>query len=205
MFEWVTNLIAQFGYAGVAFLMFLENLVPPVPSELIMPLAGFVASQGELAHWAVLTAGTAGSFAGALFWFIVGRRIGEERLRKFVDRHGKWVTLSCEDLDQANEWFRRHGAASVFIGRLIPGVRTFISVPAGISSMPLPKFVVYTVAGTLVWTAVLMFAGHVLRENYELVSDYIGVISNAVLVLFAAGLAWRYFRQWRQRLAESTS
>jgi membrane protein DedA with SNARE-associated domain len=205
MFEWVTNLIAELGYGGVALLMFLENLVPPVPSELIMPLAGFVASQGELAYWAVLLAGTTGSFAGALFWFLVGRRIGEQRLRRFVDRYGKWVTLTCEDIDQATEWFRRHGAASVFVGRLIPGVRTFISVPAGLSSMPLLVFSAYTIAGTVTWTGALMFAGHLLRENYSVVGDYIGVLSNVIFAAFAAALAWRYVQQWRHRNAAPTS
>lgn len=199
MFEWITRLIAQFGYGGVALLMFLENLVPPIPSELIMPLAGFVASTGEMRHWIVLLAGTAGSFAGALLWFLIGRRVGEHRLRSFVRKHGKWVTLTCRDLDQANAWFQRHGPVSVFLGRLVPGVRTFISVPAGFSSMPVLQFCVYTLAGTVVWTAVLLFAGHLLRENYERVADYIGVLSNIVLSGFAVTLVWRYVRQWRRR------
>jgi membrane protein DedA with SNARE-associated domain len=199
MFEWITELMAQFGYGGVALLMFLENLVPPIPSELIMPLAGFVASTGDLAYWGVLVAGIAGSFAGALLWFLAARRIGEQRLRRFVDQYGKWVTLTCRDLDAASDWFERHGPVSVFVGRLVPGVRTFISVPAGFSSMSALQFSVYTLLGTVVWTSILLFAGHLLRENYSLVADYIGVLSNVVLALFASALAWRYVQQWRHR------
>ena len=203
MFEWVTALIAHLGYGGVALLMFLENLVPPIPSELIMPLAGFVASQGEMRHGAALAAGTTGSFAGALLWFLAARRVGDRRLRSFVRKHGKWVTLTCRDLDQANEWFHRHGPASVFLGRLIPGVRTFISVPAGLSAMPLGTFCAYTLLGTVSWTAALLFAGHILKANYELVSDYIGFLSSAVMALFVLTLVWRYFRQWQHRNDET--
>ena len=199
MFDWITGLIARMGYFGVAMLMFLENLVPPVPSELIMPLAGYVASKGEMQHMFALIAGTVGSFAGAYLWFYAARRIGERRLRRFVQKHGKWVALSCRDINQANDWFHRHGAMSVFVGRLIPGVRTFISVPAGLSDMSPLAFSFYTLLGTVLWTGLLLLAGHILRENFELVSDYVGVLSNAVFAIFAATVIWRYIQQWRHR------
>jgi membrane protein DedA with SNARE-associated domain len=199
VFDWITGLIARMGYLGVAMLMFLENVVPPIPSELIMPLAGFVASKGEMRHVLALIAGTLGSFAGAYLWFYGARRIGERRLRRFVQKHGRWVALSCRDIDQANEWFRRHGAVSVFVGRLIPGVRTFISVPAGLSNMSPLVFSFYTLLGTVLWTGLLLFAGHILRENFGLVSGYVGVLSNVVFAIFAATVAWRYIQQWRRR------
>jgi membrane protein DedA with SNARE-associated domain len=199
VFDWITGLIARMGYFGIAMLMFLENVVPPIPSELIMPLAGFVASKGEMRHVFALIAGTAGSFIGAYLWFYAARRIGERRLRRFVYKYGKWVALSCADIDVANHWFQRRGAIAVFIGRLIPGVRTFISVPAGLSSMSALKFSFYTLLGTVLWTGLLLLAGHILRENFELVSGYVGVLSNVVFAIFAATLVWRYVQQWRRR------
>jgi membrane protein DedA with SNARE-associated domain len=203
VFEWITQLIASIGYAGVAILMLLENVIPPIPSELIMPLAGFVASGGGMSHAGAWSAGAGGSFAGAYFWFIVGRRVGQRRLRKLVRQYGRWVTLSCDDLDRAQEWFGRHGPASVFIGRLIPGVRTFISVPAGMSGMSALQFSSYTMLGTALWTGALLLAGHVLRASYGSVSHYIGLVSNIVFGLLAAALAWRYFQQWRHRNDET--
>jgi membrane protein DedA with SNARE-associated domain len=199
VFDWITGLIARMGYFGIAMLMFLENVVPPIPSELIMPLAGFVASKGEIRHVFALIAGTVGSFVGAYLWFYAARRIGERRLRRFVREYGKWVALSCRDIDVAKDWFQRHGPTSVFIGRLIPGVRTFISVPAGLSSMSALKFSFYTLLGTVLWTGLLLLAGHILRENFELVSGYVGVLSNIVFAIFAATLVWRYVQQWRHR------
>jgi membrane protein DedA with SNARE-associated domain len=116
--------------------MLLENVFPPIPSVLIMPLAGFVARKGNVSFWGAVAAGSLGSLAGAVFWYIVGRALGGERLRNWVERHGRWLSLSCESLDHAEDWFRRRGAASVFLGRLAPGVRTFISIPAGVYRMP---------------------------------------------------------------------
>ena len=119
MFEWITSVIARLGYVGVAALTFLENLFPPIPSELVIPLAGFVAAQGDLRLSLVIVMGSVGSLAGALVWYAIGTRVGEQRLRKWVNRHGRWLTLSAEDLDRAQQWFQRHGAAAVFFGRLI--------------------------------------------------------------------------------------
>jgi membrane protein DedA with SNARE-associated domain len=197
--DWISQLIATLGYAGIALLMLLENVVPPIPSEVIMPLAGYVASQGQLNTAGVIAAGSAGSFVGAVLWFWIARRYGAKRLRDFVERHGKWVTLECEDIDKANDWFRRHGKSSVFIGRLIPGVRTFISVPAGFSDMSTPLFFAYTAAGTILWNSVLVWAGHLLQANYAAVKGVTTPVSTAVFVLLGAALAWRYFHQWRKR------
>ncbi len=142
MFNWITTVISSFGYAGVAALAFLENLFPPIPSELIIPLAGFVAANGRLRLDVVIGAASIGSLAGAFLWYQIGRRVGEPRLRTWVDRHGKWLTLSGRDLDRAQEWFQRHGRAVVFFGRLVPGLRTFVSLPAGFAGMPVGTFLV---------------------------------------------------------------
>jgi len=197
VFEWITSVIARFGYAGVAALTFLENLFPPIPSELVIPLAGFVAAQGDLRLRWVIVMGSVGSLAGATVWYEVGKRVGEQRLRKWVARHGRWLTLSADDLDRAQHWFQRHGAAAVFFGRLIPGVRTFVSLPAGFSSMPLVPFLIYSALGTAMWTAALAYAGVVLQANFLLVGDYIDISTNIVLVAGGLMLVRRYIRCWK--------
>src|SRR4051794_21003899 len=164
MFDWITGIVRQGGYSGVFLLMLAENIVPPIPSELIMPLAGFTAARRELSITLVIVAGTAGSVAGALFWYHVGRRLGLDRLKRFASRHGRLLTLSPEDVDRAHGWFERHGAKAVFFGRLVPTVRTLISVPAGINGMPLPSFLTWSVLGTGLWTALLAGAGHLLQS-----------------------------------------
>ena len=199
MFEWITNTVRSFGYAGVAFLTFLENLFPPIPSELVIPLAGFVAAGGDVTLWGVVAAGSAGSLAGAALWYEVGRRVGEQRVRRWVDRSGKWLTLSAEDVDRAGSWFRRHGAAAVFIGRLVPGVRTFVSLPAGFASMPRGHFLLYSAAGTAIWTGALAYAGVILEANFAAVGDYIGAATNVLVAVLAVLLVRRYIRCWRAR------
>ena len=197
MFEWITGVIARFGYLGVASLTLLENLFPPIPSELVIPLAGFVAARGDLHLGMVIAMASVGSLAGATVWYEVGRRIGEQRLRAWVGRHGKWLTLSAQDVDRAQHWFQRHGRAAVFFGRLIPGVRTFVSLPAGFSSMPFAAFLGYSALGTVLWTAALAYAGVVLQANYTAVSNTIDVATNVLLAVFAIVLARRYVRCWK--------
>jgi len=197
MFEWITRVIARLGYVGVAMLTFLENVFPPIPSELVIPLAGFVAAEGTLHIGLVIATGTAGSLAGAVAWYAVGRRIGEHRLRAWVDRRGKWLTLSAKDVDRSQEWFRRHGGAAVFLGRLMPGVRTFVSLPAGFTAMPLVPFLLYSALGTALWTAALAYAGMVLQANFTLVGDYINVATNLLLALLVLMLVRRYVQCWR--------
>ena len=199
MFQWVTAIIGRLGYVGVATLTFLENVFPPIPSELVIPLAGFVAAQGDLRLSLVIAAGTAGSLLGAAVWYWLGRRIGEHRFRAWVGRHGMWLTLSVGDLDHAQQWFRRRGNAAVFLGRLIPGVRTFVSLPAGFTAMPLTPFLLYSALGTLLWTTALAYAGIVLHANFTVVGDYLDIVTNVLLGLFALILVRRYMKCWNER------
>jgi membrane protein DedA with SNARE-associated domain len=186
MLDWVTNIISSFSYLGIGFLMFLENIFPPIPSELIMPLAGFTVTQGKLNMQFVILAGSLGSVFGALPWYYVGKLMGEERLRSWIDKYGKWLTLSGKDIDKSKKWLDKYGKATVFFGRLIPGVRTFISVPAGIEKMPLIPFLLYSFAGSLIWTAILTYAGFLLGDNYQQVEKYIKPIS--VIVFASIGI-----------------
>ena len=203
MFDWITQIVVGLGYIGIAALTFLENVFPPIPSELVIPLAGFVAAQGELRLDLVIVMASIGSLAGATVWYVIGKRIGERRLRAWVDRHGKWLTLSANDLDRAQDWFRRHGAAAVFVGRLIPGVRTFVSLPAGFSNMPLAPFLMFSALGTAIWTAVLAYAGVLLQANFTRVGDYIDVVVNVLLAVGAVFLLRRYIRCWKSSLQSS--
>jgi membrane protein DedA with SNARE-associated domain len=197
MFEWIASVIEALGYASVAALTFLENVFPPIPSELVIPLAGFVSADGRLRLSLVIAAASIGSLAGTSAWYAIGRRIGERRLRAWIERHGKWLTLSPTDVDRAQQWFRRHGNASVFFGRLVPGVRTLVSLPAGFTRMPFARFLLYSALGTVLWTAALAYAGVVLQANFTIVGDYLNLATNALLVLLAVLLARRYVRCWK--------
>jgi membrane protein DedA with SNARE-associated domain len=165
----------------------------------VIPLAGFVAAGGDVTVWGVIVAGSIGSLAGATLWYEIGRRVGERRVRRWVDRFGKWLTLGAEDVDRAAGWLQRHGASAIFIGRLVPGVRTFVSLPAGFASMPRGRFLLYSAVGTAIWTGALAYAGVVLQANFAVVGDYISAATNVVLAVCAALMVRRYIRRWRTR------
>ena len=191
MFDWITALVSQTGYAGIALLMLAENVFPPIPSELIMPLAGFTAARGELSLVGVIVSGTLGSVAGALVWYEIGRRVGVERLRRLAARHGRWLTMAPEDLDRAVAWFRRHAGLAVLVGRLIPAVRTLISVPAGVAAMRLPVFVAWTALGTAMWTALLAGTGYLLEAGYAQVAEWLNPVTNVIVAAIVLGYAYR--------------
>lgn len=191
MYAFVTGVMDQAGYLGIAFLMLLENVFPPIPSELIMPLAGFRAARGDLHPLGVLLAGSAGSLAGAWFWYEVGRWIGDERLKRWAARHGRWLTLAPAEVDQATAWFRRHCHVAVLFGRLVPTVRTLISVPAGVARMGMQKFLLYSAIGTVAWTGFLLAGGYLLADRYGEVERWLNPVSNAVLVVL---VAWYLYR-----------
>jgi membrane protein DedA with SNARE-associated domain len=204
MFGWITGVIERLGYAGIAALTFLENVFPPIPSEVVIPLAGFVAARGTLRIEIVIAAAFVGSLAGTTAWYALGRRVGQARLKHWVARHGRWITLGPRDLERADLWFRSHGSWAVCVGRMVPGVRTLISLPAGFTAMPVTRFLVYSAIGTLAWTALLAAAGMILQANFERVRDYIDVVSNVVVAVFVAVLAFRYIRCWREAASRPT-
>ena len=191
MLESIINTINSFGYIGIAFLMALENIFPPIPSELIMPLAGFTASQGKLEFLPVVIAGTIGSVLGASPWYFLGRYWGLRRTKKIADKYGKWLTVSGEDVEKAKLWFDRRGYIATGVGRLVPGIRTYISIPAGISRMPLLPFLIYSTVGSFIWVALLTYGGYILGENYDKVSAYLKPVSIIVLIsVLAFSIYW---------------
>ncbi|MEB3171717.1 MAG: DedA family protein [Synechococcaceae cyanobacterium] len=177
------------GYGAIALVMLLENVIPPIPSELVMPLAGFLIQQGRLQLLPVLLAGLLGTVLGAWFWYGVGRLINEQRLEHWLARHGRWLGLRVEDLARSRRWFSRHGVAVVFWGRLIPGVRTFVSLPAGIELMPQALFLAWTTAGSLLWLLCLTLAGQALGTGYGRVAGLIKPFARILGVLLAVALA----------------
>ena len=182
MFDFITEFMQSGGYLAVFALMALENIFPPIPSELIMPFAGFVAARGDLNVIGVLVAGTAGSVAGALPWYYAGKVYGKERLEAFADKHARWMTVTHGDIEHAMESFEKHGRKVVLLGRLIPAIRTLISVPAGLAKMPMGQFLLYSTVGSLVWTGVLTGAGYLLESQYERVAEYVDPVSKAILI-----------------------
>lgn len=194
MFNSFVDIVSQGGYLGVFLLMLAENVFPPIPSELIMPLAGFVSARGDLNIVLVILAGTAGSVAGALPWYYAGALFGRDRLKRMANSYGRWLTVSSVDIDAASLWFARHGAAAVFFGRLIPAIRTLISVPAGIVNMPLLPFLAYSTIGSLIWTALLAVTGYLLQSQYALVEQYVDPVSKGVLIAVIAIYVYRFIR-----------
>jgi len=158
---------------------------------VILPLAGYTAAQGRGSLWVVVIAGTLGSAAGAILWYYVGRWIGIDRLKRFASRHGRWLTLTADEIDHVDRWFDRYGRWAVLFGRMVPGVRTLISVPAGVSGMPLGPFLLSTLAGSAIWTVILVLAGYELGERYNQVASVIEPVSNAVLLLAVIWYLWR--------------
>lgn len=191
MFDLIVRFIADYGYIAVFALMAVENIFPPIPSELIMPLAGFTAASGELNLLAVLLAGTAGSVAGTGPWYYAGRLYGKERLRQLAERHGRWLTLKAEDIDRALNAFRKHGRKAVLFGRLVPAVRTLISVPAGIAEMTLARYLIYSAIGSLLWAGLLTGAGFALEAQYDTVARYLDPVSKGIVGLLAATYLYR--------------
>lgn len=196
MATWIIETINTLGYAGIFLLMLLESVFPPIPSELIIPFAGFSAASGTLDFWLVLLSATAGAVTGMLPWYFIGRIFGLGRVRSLADRYGRWLTLNAEEVDTATAWFRRFGPIIVLVGRLIPLIRTLISIPAGLARMPLWRFVAFSTLGAFAWNAILVGAGFILAEHYELVETWLDPGTTIVLGLVVLVYLYRLVR-WR--------
>jgi membrane protein DedA with SNARE-associated domain len=191
MNSWVMHLIEQSGYLGVGFLMFLETVFPPIPSEVVMPVAGVTAARGKLELSLVILSGSAGAMLGNLFWYFAARALGYDRLKPFVRKHGKWLTVNWREVQRAHDWMDRHGVAFVLLGRLVPTVRSLVSIPAGLLEMRFRTFFVASSLGTIAWTALLAGAGFRLRSDFEQVDQFVAPVSNAVLAAIVILYVWR--------------
>ena len=191
MSDWVIRLIEQSGYLGVGFLMFLETIFPPIPSEVIMPVAGMAAAQGKMSFAWVVASGTSGAMLGNIVWYLAARALGVQRLEPIIRRYGRWITMTWSEVERAQIWFRRNGVFFVFLGRLLPTVRSLVSIPAGLLKMRFKTFFIASTVGTAGWTALLASAGYKLRENFTEIDQYIGTASNAIIAVLVIGYVWR--------------
>ena len=198
--EWIISVMEQLGYFGIALLMFLDNVFPPIPSEVIMPSAGYTASQGQLLLVGVIIAGSIGSILAAALLYWLGYCCKQERLFSFIDKYGKYLFIKTEDVKKSLTWFEQYGHRIVFFGRMIPAVRSLISIPAGMSHMPFWKFILYSSLGTIIWTTFLACVGFYLGENQALMQKLLSQISYIILGIAAIFILWLvYHRKQRQK------
>ncbi len=180
---WVENIISTMGYPGLYMVMFLENVFPPIPSEVVLPLAGSLTLTGKFSIPVITIVGMLGSLTGAFLFYGLGKWLGESRVRQIMEKYGKYALLSTDDLDKSLEWFDKYDDWVIFFSRMVPIVRSLISIPAGIASMNFAKFSLYTILGTALWSFVLSFGGRLLGEQWPLIADFINTYQNVVLVL----------------------
>ena len=191
MSEWIKSIIQTIGYPGIISLMFIENVFPPIPSELIMPFAGYIAGEGSLNIFGVIAAGSCGAVIGALPLYYLGQKVGEEKLIEWANKYGRWLLLSGKDIERASDWFDRHGTTTVFLCRLVPGLRSLISIPAGIQNMNIGLFLLLTTAGTVIWSTLLTWLGYELGTRYEVVGEYLDPIS---YIVFGGFILWYAYK-----------
>ena len=190
-----------FAYFVIGFAMFLENIVPPIPSEIIMPLGGYFVYQGSLNFYVLVFFGTVGTLMGSLPWYLIGRALNEERISRFLDNKGKILGITSLDLSRSRKWFDQYGTLLIFWGRLVPGIRTLISVPAGIELMPLGTFLIWTSLGTVIWVSALTAAGYFFGENYQNISLYLDdlkIFLKPIIALLLVFLFIKYLRKYKK-------
>ncbi|MEU1687512.1 DedA family protein [Micromonospora sp. NPDC005707] len=192
---WVTGLVERLGGPGAGLAVALENLFPPIPSEVILPLAGFTASQGRMSLLGAIAWTTLGSVLGALALYQIGAALGRDRMRALV---GRLPLVKLEDVDRTEAWFLRHGVKAVFFGRMIPIFRSLVSIPAGVERMPVPVFLLFTSLGSLIWNSVFVLAGYLLGENWHVVEAYVGTVQNVVIVVCVGAVGWFVFSRVRR-------
>lgn len=198
MTQFILEWIAWGGYFGIFLLMALENVVPPIPSEVIMGFGGIAVARGHMAMLPLLLWGTAGTTAGNVFWYVIGRRMGYARFRGVVERHGRWLTLEWDDVERLHRFFAKRGGWVVFVFRFLPTFRTMISLPAGMAGMPAWQFLAWTFAGSIIWNGMLAAAGFWLGTRFDQLDRYVGPAGVALTVLAAAAYLYRV-ATWKPR------
>lgn len=197
----IIGLVEKGGYWGIVFLMALENVFPPIPSELIMGLGGMAVARGTMQFWPLLVAGTVGATVGNYFWYWIGDTFGYRRLQPLVDRWGRWLTLEWEDVEKATAFFQRHGHWVIFFLRFSPLLRTIISLPAGLTHMSKFKFFVYTAAGSMIWNAALIVGGHWLADVFAEAQSVLGWIIVGTVIVSVLAYIWRV-ATWKPRVRD---
>ncbi|WP_379161780.1 DedA family protein [Paenibacillus sp. sgz5001063] len=188
MKTWITDIMEQFGYIGIFLMLALENVFPPIPSEVILPFGGFMTTTSGLTIPGVLIASTAGSLLGAAILYWVGRMLDVSRMERIVDRYGKWIRIKKSDIRKADAWFDKYGYWTVLFCRMVPLVRSLISIPAGMSGMKFGLFMLFTTIGTLGWNTLLILLGAALGESWEDIGGYVDAYSSVVYILIAGGI-----------------
>jgi membrane protein DedA with SNARE-associated domain len=193
--NWAKDVVESAGYIGVFLMIVAENLFPPIPSEAILPLAGFLAGEGRFWLPWVIVAATLGAVVGALILYYIAYAIGEHRVRRLIDRYGKWFAISGKDLDTADDWFDRHGSKAVLLCRMVPIVRSIVSLPAGLRQMPLVPFILYTAIGSGLWNTLLIVLGYWLGDNWEEVGHVIDYIEYPIYLAIVLGVIWFFWKR----------
>ena len=186
---------STYAYLSICLAMFLENIIPPIPSEIIMPLGGFFVYREKLNFFILVFWGLFGTILGSLPWYYLGKLVNEKKLSKFLDKRGKYIGITPEDLSKSKLWFDKYGVSLVFWGRLVPGIRTLISVPAGMELMPLRKFLIWTTLGSLIWIVILTYAGFILGDNWQVIESYLDqykYIVKPVLIVLIIYLLFKF-------------
>lgn len=191
MGDWVRELIEQSGYFGVMFLMFLETVFPPIPSEIIMSLSGLQAQRGTMTLWGAILAGTTGAMIGNIFWYMLARWLGIDRFHPLIDKYGRFLTVDRREVERADHFFDRYERWFVCLGRMVPTIRSLVSVPAGLFGMRWTPFLIWSTIGTLGWTSLLAIAGYELGRNYAEVDRYLGPVSTAIIAVL---VLWYLYR-----------
>jgi membrane protein DedA with SNARE-associated domain len=202
--SWITDFMEEFGYLGIFLMIALENLFPPIPSEIVLSFGGFMTTQSDLTVTGVVIASTLGAVVGAIALFYIGRLLDVERLERIVERWGHLLRTDKEDIHKANAWFHRYGIWTVFFCRMVPIVRSLISIPAGMAKMNFPLFLLFTAVGSLIWNMVLVNLGAALGASWSKVLEYMSVYQDIVIVIVGAllivGAVW-FFRRNRSQKA----
>ncbi|MBK6706770.1 MAG: DedA family protein [Sphingomonadales bacterium] len=191
MEDWIIRLVEWAGYWGVALLMLLETVFPPVPSEVIMTVAGVSAARGHMTLTGAILSGTAGAMLGNWFWYWVAVRFGEARLHVFIDKYCRWLTLDWEGVERGERLFERYGSTIVLVARMLPTLRSLISIPAGLFGMSLPRFLIFSTIGTAGWSAALAGAGYLLGSQFQEVEKWLGPLSTLIVVAIIVAYLWR--------------
>jgi membrane protein DedA with SNARE-associated domain len=197
--NWILSIMEHLGYVGIAFLMFLDNIFPPIPSEIIMPSAGYSASQGQHLLVGVIIAGCIGSLLAAALLYWVGYLFKHDSIFRFVDQYGKYFFTTTDDVKKALLWFEKYGHRIVFFGRMIPAIRSIISIPAGMSRMPFWKFMFFSTLGTIIWTAFLACIGYYFGENQALMQEIFSRVSSIIIIIILVVFAFILYRKYQRK------